>query len=84
MDLKIIKPHQCSLERFHAALIERKDCAHYICASLFFKSIKICPNQHADLHRIFFIEGFLKIKKGLELVSRPHFWKNFFIKKIIL
>ena len=77
MDLKIIKPHQCSLERFHAALIELKGCARYICASLFFKSIKICPDQHADLHRIFFTEDFLKIKKGLELVSRPHFSKNF-------
>ena len=37
------------------------------------KAIKICPNQHADLHRILFTEDSLKIKKGLELVSRPHF-----------
>ena len=42
----------------------------YICNS---KSIKICPNQHAKFHRIFFTKVSLKIKKGLELVSRPHF-----------
>ena len=29
--------------------------------------------QHADLLRIGFTEDSLKIKKGLELVSRPHF-----------
>ena len=37
------------------------------------KAIEICFNQHADLFRILFIEDYLKTKKGLELVSRPHF-----------
>ena len=44
------------------------------------KSIKNYPNQQADLHRIFLTEVSLKIKKGLELVSRPHFSNNFLIK----
>ena len=47
-------------------------------------SIKICPNQHADLHRIFFRDDPLKIKKGLEPVSGPQFLQDFFDKKIIL
>ena len=38
--------------------------------------------QHTDLHRILFTEGSLKIKKDLELASRPHFSYNF-DKKII-
>ena len=37
------------------------------------KAIKICPNQHADLLGILFTEDSLKIKKGLKVVSRPHF-----------
>ena len=37
------------------------------------KAFKICPNQHADLLRIVFTKDSLKIKKGLGLVSRPHF-----------
>ena len=37
------------------------------------KTIKIYPNQHADLLRFLFTEDFLKIKKGLELVFRSHF-----------
>ena len=37
------------------------------------KTIKICPNQHADLFRFLFKEDSLKIKKDLELVSSPHF-----------
>ena len=45
------------------------------------KAIEICPNQHADLLRMLFVEDFWKIKKGLELVSRPHFSYNFFDKK---
>ena len=48
------------------------------------KAIEICPNQHADLLEILFTEDSLKIKKGLELVSRPHFSYNFLIKKCIL
>ena len=44
---------------------------------MYWKAIKICPNQHADLLRILF-------KKGLELVSRPHFLYNFLTKKFIL
>ena len=42
-------------------------------------TIKICPNQHADLVRFIFTEDPLKIEKGLELVSGPHFSKNFSI-----
>ena len=37
------------------------------------KTIKNCPNQNTDLPRFLFKEDSLKIKKGLELVSRPHF-----------
>ena len=44
--------------------------------------MKICPNQHAELLGMLFIEDSLKIKKGLELVSRPHFSYNFLIKKL--
>ena len=41
--------------------------------------------MHADLHIIIFTEDSLKIKKGLELVSRPPtFFAEFFDKKIIL
>ena len=45
------------------------------------KAIKICPKQHAVLLRILFTGDSVKIKKGLGLVSRPHFSYNFFIKK---
>ena len=41
------------------------------------KTIKICENQHADLLRFFFTEGSLKMKKDLELVSRPFFIEFF-------
>ena len=44
------------------------------------KAMEICPNQHADLLRFPFTEDYLKIQKGQELVSRPHFSKNFLIK----
>ena len=37
------------------------------------KTIKIYRNQHVDLLRFIFIEDSLKIKKGLELVSRLRF-----------
>ena len=43
---------------------------YQICIS---KTTEISPNQHADLFRIIFTENSLKIKKGLELVARPHF-----------
>ena len=42
------------------------------------KAIEIYPNQHADLLRFLFTKDYLKIKKGLELVSRLHFSGNFF------
>ena len=48
------------------------------------KAIELCLNQHADLLRFLFMEDFLKIKMGLELVSRSHFSKNFLIKNFIL
>ena len=42
------------------------------------------PNQHAGLLRFFFPEHSLKIKKGLEIESRPHFSCNFLIKKFVV
>ena len=48
------------------------------------KAIEISPNQRAGLLRFLFTEDSLKIKKDLELVSRPHFPYNFMIKKVIL
>ena len=48
------------------------------------KAIEICPNPHADLLRFLFKEDSLKIKKVLELVSRPHFSQNFLIKNVAL
>ena len=44
------------------------------------KAIEISPNQHAGLLRFLFTEDTLKIEKGLELVSRPHFSENFMTK----
>ena len=46
------------------------------------KAIKICPNQHVHLLRFLFTEDSLNIKKGLELVSRPHCSQNFLINFI--
>ena len=43
------------------------------------KTIKICLNQCTDIIRFLFTEDYLKIKKDLELVSKPHF--SFFDKK---
>ena len=43
---------------------------YWICNS---KALEICSNEHADLFRIIFTEDSLKIKKALELVSRPPF-----------
>ena len=37
------------------------------------KAFEICSNQHPDLLRIVLTEDSLKLKKGLELVFRPHF-----------
>ena len=48
------------------------------------KPIKICPNQHIDLFRFHFTEDSLKIKKGLEIVSRSHFLLNFLIELLLL
>ena len=48
------------------------------------KTIKICLNQHAHLLRFIFTEDPLTINKGLELVSRPYFLKNFLIKIFLL
>ena len=45
-----------------------------------YKTIKICPNQLADFLRFHFSEDSLKIKMGLELVSRPYFLDNFLKK----
>ena len=47
------------------------------------KAIKISPNQHAGLIRFLLTDDSLKIKKVLELVSRPNFSNNFLIKKFI-
>ena len=40
---------------------------------------KICPNQHNDPLRFRSADDSFKIKKGLELVPRPHFSYNFSI-----
>ena len=48
------------------------------------KTIKICLDQHPDLFRFSFTEDSLKIKKGLELVFKPHFTLNFLIKRVFL
>ena len=45
---------------------------------------KFSPNQLADLLRFLFTKISLKIKKGLELVFRPHFSNNFFINIFLL
>ena len=48
------------------------------------KLSKFYPNQYTNLLRFLFTEDFLKIKKGLELVFRPHFSYNFFKKNFLL
>ena len=40
---------------------------------------KICPDQHNDPLRFLSADDSFKIKKGLELVPRPHFSYNFSI-----
>ena len=46
--------------------------------------LKICPNKLTDLPKFLFTEDSLKIKKGLELVSRSHFSYVFLIKNFLL
>ena len=46
--------------------------ASYLNWTCISKTIKISPNWHTGLLRFFFTEDSLKIKKNLELVSRPH------------
>ena len=44
--------------------------------SILSKTFKICQhanNQHAEFLRFIFIQAFLRIKKFLELIFRPHF-----------
>ena len=48
------------------------------------KAIEISPNQHANLPRFLVTQDYLKITKGLELVSRPQVSLNSLIKKFIL
>ena len=48
------------------------------------KLSKFYPNQHTNLLRFLFTEDSLKIKKGLELVFRPHFSYDFLIKNFLL
>ena len=50
---------------------------YQICNS---KTIKICPNRHADLLRFLFTEDSLKTRKGLELISG----NNFLVKGFLL
>ena len=40
------------------------------------KLIKLCQNQHADFLRLLFTDS-SKIKKSLELLSRPYFLHTF-------
>ena len=44
------------------------------------KLLKYVQISHADHLRFLFTEDSLKIRKGLELVSRSHFYYNFLIK----
>ena len=44
------------------------------------KTIKICTNQYTNFLTFLFTEDSLKIKKCLELLSRPSFSHNFLIK----
>ena len=46
------------------------------------KTIKTCPNHDTDFLSFFLRD--LKIKKGLELVSRAQFLQNFFMKSFFL
>ena len=48
------------------------------------KAIKIYSNRNAVILWFFFTEDSLKIKKGLELLSRSHFSQNFLIKIFLL
>ena len=48
-----------------------------VCKDLSTTSIGICPNQDTDVLIFLFTGGSLKIKKGLELVSRPQFFHFF-------
>ena len=54
----------------------------YLCEICTSKTSKIWPNQYMNFLRFHFMEDFLKIKKGLELVSRPHF-SLIFLKEIL-
>ena len=50
---------------------------YQICKS---KTIKVCPNQHADLLRFLFTYDSSRIEKGVELVSRLQFSNKFLMK----
>ena len=79
-------------------VINFNGCVRYIFASLFFKSegehlrnnekclfhfkSSFCSFS-SDLFLFLFIEDHLKIQKGLELVSTPHFSYNFLIKNFL-
>ena len=43
------------------------------------KTIKTCSNYHTGFLIFLFTADYVKIKKGLELVSRSHFSQNLFL-----
>ena len=55
-------------------LLKQATYIRYILAKLS-KPVQITKHTSLD----FFTEDYLKIKKGLELVSKPHFLQNFLI-----
>ena len=83
-DLKNSRPI-CVYKEFSATSIGNGIFeASYLYQIYISKIIKTCPNHHTDFLRFLFTEDYLKIKIGLELVSRPHFSQNLFIKKFLL
>ena len=64
----------CVSKEFSASLLGNEILGtiylYQICIS---KAIKICPNHHIDLLRFQLTQDSLKIKKDLEIVSRPCF-----------
>ena len=49
------------------------------------KTIKICPNQHADLFRFLLLtEDSLITEKGLERIPRSHISYNFLIETFLM
>ena len=63
--------------QFQALLCLQRIKHNLYCKMNSLKETKICPNQHAYLLGFPLTEDSLKIRNGLELVSRSHFSHNF-------